>query len=100
MRKLNGMAMTPIQDPHQYLAQVFQQRDEVEHIGGSFTEARILDIILEGLSGEYEPIRFAAERDLEILPKYIEITCETCTPTALRVVTARLLCARRDVSQL
>ena len=48
------------------LTQVSQQRDELEHIGGTFTEARILDITLEGLSDEYETISFAAERDPEI----------------------------------
>ena len=52
----------------------FQQRDELEHIDESFTEARILDIILEGLTDEYEPIRFAAEREPEISLKGIEIT--------------------------
>ena len=66
MRKLDGMAMIPNQDPDEYLGEVFQQRDELEHIGESFTEAPILDVMLEGLSDEYEPIRFAAERDPEI----------------------------------
>ena len=66
MHKLNGMTMTRNQDPDQYLTQVFQQRDELEHIGETFTEARMLDIILEDLSDEYEPIRFAAEQDPEI----------------------------------
>ena len=51
------------QDPDEYLTEVIQQRDELEHICESFTEARILDIILESLSDEYELIRFAAERD-------------------------------------
>ena len=74
MRKLNGMTMTPNQHPDEYLTQVFQQRDELEHISETFTEARILDIILEGLSDEYEPIRFVAERDPEISLKEIEIT--------------------------
>ena len=46
MRKLNGMTMRPNQDPDEYLTEVFQQRDELEHIDDSFTEARILDIIL------------------------------------------------------
>ena len=68
MHKLNGMTMRPNQDPG------FQQRDELEHIGGSFTEARILEIILKGASNEYEPIRFAAERDPKISLNEIEIT--------------------------
>ena len=74
MRKLNGMTMRPTQEPDEYLTEVFQQRSELEHIGESFTEARILYIILEGLSDEYEPIRFAAERNPEISLKEVEIT--------------------------
>ena len=74
MRKLNGMTMTPNQDPDEHLTQVFQQRDELERIGKTFTEARILDIIPEDLSDEYEPIRFAAERDSETSLKEIETT--------------------------
>ena len=66
MRKLNGMTMRPNQDLYEYFTEVIRQRDELEHISESFTEARILDIILEGLSDEYEPIQFAAERDPEI----------------------------------
>ena len=67
MRKLNGMTVRPNQDPGEYLTQGFQQRDELEHIGETFTEARILDITLKGLSDEYESIRFTARegpRDL------------------------------------
>ena len=56
--------MRPNQDPDEHLTEVFQQRDELKHIGESFTEARILNTILEGLSDEYEPVRFATERDL------------------------------------
>ena len=48
IRKLNGMTMSPNEDSDEYLTQVFQPRDELEHIGETFTEARILDIILEG----------------------------------------------------
>ena len=59
--KLNSMVMMLNKDLEEYLTEVFQQRDELEHIGESFTEVRILNIILESFSGEYKPIRFAAE---------------------------------------
>ena len=68
------MTMVPDQDSDEYLTEVFQQRDELEYIGESFTEACILDLILEGLSDEYEPISFAAERDPEIPLEEIDIT--------------------------
>ena len=79
---------------------MFQQRDELEHIGESFTEACILDLILKGLSGEFEPIRFVAERDPGTLLKKSRPQCATCTPTTSRVVTARVFRAGRDVSRL
>ena len=74
MRELNGMTMTPSQDSDDYLAQCLWQRDELRHIGETCTEAHILDILLEGLSDEYKPIRFAAERDPEVSLKKVEIT--------------------------
>ena len=66
MRKLSGMVITPNQDPDEYLLEVVQQGDELEHIGESFTEAYILDITRESLSDEYEFVRFTAEWDPEI----------------------------------
>ena len=74
MRKLNGMVMRSNQDQGEHITKVFQQRDKLEHIGESFTKACILDRIVEGLSDEYESVRFAAERDLDISLKQIEIT--------------------------
>ena len=74
MRKLNGMVQMRNQDPDEYLTKVLQQRGELEHIGESFTEARITDLIQEGLSNEHEPIRLAFERDPEISLKRIRIT--------------------------
>ena len=64
----------PNQDPDEYFTEMFQQRDKLEHIGEIFTEARILGLILEGLSEEYEPIRFAAERVPEITLTEIKTT--------------------------
>ena len=49
------MFMRPNQDLCGYLTEMFQQPDELEHINESFTKTRILDLIVEGLSGEYEP---------------------------------------------
>ena len=52
MGKLKGIVMMPNRDPDEYLTEVFQQRDEFEGIGESFTEVCILDLIVEGLSAE------------------------------------------------
>ena len=53
MRKLNDMVMMPNNDPGEHLIEVIQQLDKLEHIGEIFTRARILDLILEGLSDEF-----------------------------------------------
>ena len=97
MRKLNGMIMMLNQDPDKYLTEVFQERDGLEHIGESFAEARILYIILEGLSDEYELIRFATERDPEISLKKVRLRGKPCTPTASRAVTAQRFRAGKNM---
>ena len=74
MRKLNGMMMVPNQDPDEYLTEVLQLRNQLEYTAQSFTEIRILDLPLEGLSDTYGPIRFAVERNPEGLLKEIKTT--------------------------
>ena len=49
MRELNGTVIMPNQDLDEYLTEIFTQQDELEHVGKSFPEACILDLILEGL---------------------------------------------------
>ena len=55
----NGMVMMSNQDPDEYRTKVIQEGGELEHIGESFTKARISYLILEGLSDAYEPARLA-----------------------------------------
>lgn len=74
MRQFDSKIMSPKQDPDQYMKEVHQLRDEVEHIGETFSETRIMYLILEGLTDDYEQIRFAAERDPDISLKEIEVT--------------------------
>ena len=100
MRKHNGIVMMPNQDHHEYLTGVFQQRDELEHIGESFTEAYILDLILEGLRDEYEPTRFAVKRDPEISLKEIETTVRHMYAHPITRVAARCFCTGRGAGQL
>ena len=74
MRKLNGIVIMPKQDLDEDLTEVSQQRNEFDRIVDRLTEARILDLILKGLSDEYEPIPFAAEREPEISLEEFETT--------------------------
>lgn len=46
-----------------YLSKVHQLQDELKHLGGEVSEDWFTDIILEGLTPEYEPIRFKAIYD-------------------------------------
>ena len=74
MRKMNGMVIKSDQDPDEYLTEVIQQRNKLEHIYESFTEAVILDLILKDLSDEHELITFATERDPEISLREVKTT--------------------------
>ena len=65
MSELNGMTMSPNQDPDEYLTEVFSSGMSSSHRRELYSGAH-LGIIPEGLSDEYEPILFAAERDPEI----------------------------------
>ena len=100
LRTLNGLVMMPNQDPDEYLMEVFQQRDELEHIGESFAEARILDLILESFSDEPSPSDSPPSETPRSRRKKSRPRRVRCTPIASRAVTAKYFRAGRDASQL
>ncbi|CAM9666887.1 unnamed protein product [Sphacelaria rigidula] len=55
--------MSPGQDPDVVLAKLFHHRDELMHIGEPISDERLADIVVEGLTSEYDQIKFSAERD-------------------------------------
>lgn len=71
MHQLGSKIMSPNQDLDHYITKVYELRDKLKHIGESFSEARIMDLILEGLTDDYQQIRFAVERDPDISFKQI-----------------------------
>ena len=58
------------------------------HINESLTKARMMYLILEGLSDEYESMVFAAERDHETSLLKSGLLCAKSTQIASRAVAA------------
>ncbi|CAM9961211.1 unnamed protein product, partial [Sphacelaria rigidula] len=58
MRELNNVSMSPEQDPDTFLSKVYQLRDELDNAGEAISEERLTDIVIEGLTSEYDPIKY------------------------------------------
>ena len=74
MRELNSSSMSPGQDPDTFLSRVYQLRDELENAGETVSEERMTDIVLEGLTSDYDLIKYNAERDPDLSIQDIEMT--------------------------
>ncbi|CAM9796794.1 unnamed protein product, partial [Sphacelaria rigidula] len=74
MLQLDGITMAPDQDPDVFFSTVFQLRDELRCVGEVVSEERLTDIIIEGISDEYDLIKYNAERDLDLSISDIENT--------------------------
>ncbi|CAM9757870.1 unnamed protein product, partial [Sphacelaria rigidula] len=68
------MTMSPGQDPDVFLAKLFQLRDELVHIGEPISCDRLTDIIVEGLTSEYDQVKYNAARDRDLSIGDIETT--------------------------
>ena len=65
MRKLDNSKMENGQDPDVFFVQVEQLADDLENMGEPISTHRVMDIILAGMSNEYELIQFQAMKDSE-----------------------------------
>ncbi|CAN0018277.1 unnamed protein product, partial [Sphacelaria rigidula] len=74
MRELNSVTMSPGQDPDTFLSKVYQLRDELDNVGEAISEERLADIMIEGLTSEYDLIKYNAERDPDLSIQSIETT--------------------------
>ena len=54
--------MTDGQDPDVFLNEVYYLRDELVDMGEVFSDDSILDIVLEGLTDEYQQINIAPKQ--------------------------------------
>lgn len=62
------------QDPDIFVAEVYILRDELGHRGEMISEERLTDIVLEGLTDEYDLIKFNLERYPDFIFDEIEVT--------------------------
>ena len=62
-REMEACVMKPGTDPDVFITKVLHLAEQIEFIGGVVPEERRTDIILQGLSSEYEMIRYSASAD-------------------------------------
>ena len=82
MRELNSTIMSTGQDPDTFLSRVYQLRDELENAGETVSEERMTDIVLEGLTSDYDLIKYNAERDPDLSIQDIDMTMRNMYATA------------------
>ncbi|CAN0036856.1 unnamed protein product, partial [Sphacelaria rigidula] len=56
MRQLDNIKMSPGQDPDVFLTKVYELRDQLVYMGGPISDERVTDIVVEGLTDEYDRI--------------------------------------------
>ncbi|CAM9523918.1 unnamed protein product, partial [Sphacelaria rigidula] len=74
MRQLDNMKMSPGQDPDVFLTKIYELRDQLVYMGEPISDERLTDIVVEGLTDEYDRIKYDAERDPDFSISDIEIT--------------------------
>lgn len=65
-RRLDNSAMNPGEDPDIFFVRIDQLIDDLETLGEPITRHRKMDIILSGLSNEYNMVRFQAMKDSKL----------------------------------
>ncbi|CAM9207672.1 unnamed protein product, partial [Sphacelaria rigidula] len=54
MRELNNVTMSPGRDPYTFLSKLYQLRDKLDNVGEVISEERLTEIVIEGLTSEYD----------------------------------------------
>ena len=73
-RKLDNSKMEDGQDPHVFFVQVEQLADDLERMGEPTSKHRGMDIILSGMTDEFEQIQFQAMKDSEFSQDDLKFT--------------------------
>ena len=63
MRQLDGMEMVDGQDPDIFFTQLGELVQDLEVLGEHVSEERLADIVLQGMTSDYELVRFNAHKD-------------------------------------
>ena len=74
MRKLDNSKMEDGQDPDLFFVQVEQLADDLEHMGEPISKHRVMDILLSGMTNEYEVVQFQAMKDSEFSLDDLQLT--------------------------
>ncbi|CAM9555616.1 unnamed protein product, partial [Sphacelaria rigidula] len=74
MRQLDNIKMSPGQDPDVCLTKIYELRDQLVYMGEPISDDRLTDIVVEGLTDEYDRIKYNAERNPDFSIFGIEVT--------------------------
>ncbi|CAM9355662.1 unnamed protein product, partial [Sphacelaria rigidula] len=74
MRQLDNIKMSPGQDPDVFLTKIYELRDQLVYMGEPISDDRLTDIVVEGLTDEYDRIKYDAERDPDFGISDIKVT--------------------------
>ncbi|CAN0058710.1 unnamed protein product [Sphacelaria rigidula] len=74
MRQLDNIKMSPGQDSDVFLTKIYELRDQLVYIGEPISDDGLTDIMMKGLTGEYDRIMYDTERDPDFSISDIEVT--------------------------
>ena len=63
LAELAATSMKPGQDPDDYFMEATLKRNEVTWMGEPMTERRFKDILVQGFTDEYDPVKFQIYRE-------------------------------------
>lgn len=86
MRKLDSMQITLGQDSGLFFVKVQQLADQLAELNETVSDAPLADILLQGLTDDYELMRFHADRDPDLfcLDDITSTVCNTCINRLVR----------------
>ena len=62
IRQLDNLKMSPRQDPDEFLTKMSELRDQLVYMGEPISDDRLTDIVVEGLTDDYDRVKYDAER--------------------------------------
>ena len=74
IRQLDNLKMSPGQDPDEFLTKIFEPRDQLVYVREPISDDRLTDIVIEGLTDDYDRVKYDAERDPDLSISDIEVT--------------------------
>ncbi|CAM9968340.1 unnamed protein product, partial [Sphacelaria rigidula] len=66
--------MSAGQDPDEVLTKIFELRDQLVYMGEPISDETLTDIVVEGLTDDYDRVKYDAERGPDLSISDIEVT--------------------------